>query len=273
MTAVLNTTVQATLNLSDLKRLPIPVPPKREREAIAEVLGALDDKIAANDRRASLMSDLAASIYTSVRQRAHRRFALAELVTTQYGVTTSAVNGPGPRLLRVTDINKNPWIEWDTAPACQVNLIELEKYRLRDGDILVARMADPGKAALVDAEDPTAVFASYLVRLSAHLPQHAQYIFYFLRSDEYQRYADGAASGSVQRNMNAKIIVGTEVYLPSEDALTRFNARISDLRRSLSAVLRESHALARTRDELLPLLMSGRVRVRDAARAVDEVAL
>lgn len=39
------TTVQATFNLRDLAKLPIPIPPADTREAIAAVLGALDDKM------------------------------------------------------------------------------------------------------------------------------------------------------------------------------------------------------------------------------------
>lgn len=46
----LNTTVQATLNLGDLAKLPILLPPTLERERIEAVLGALDDKIDLNHR-------------------------------------------------------------------------------------------------------------------------------------------------------------------------------------------------------------------------------
>jgi type I restriction enzyme S subunit len=44
----LNTTVQATLNLSDLALLPIPLPPLKDRQSIASVLGALERKLEAN---------------------------------------------------------------------------------------------------------------------------------------------------------------------------------------------------------------------------------
>ena len=43
-----NTTVQATFNLRDLARLPIPMPPERFRVPASEILSALDDKIALN---------------------------------------------------------------------------------------------------------------------------------------------------------------------------------------------------------------------------------
>ncbi len=45
MDNVANTTAQPTLNLKDLGRLPIPIPPLHTREGIAELLGAFDDRI------------------------------------------------------------------------------------------------------------------------------------------------------------------------------------------------------------------------------------
>jgi type I restriction enzyme S subunit len=40
-----NTTVQTTINLKDLRALPIPLPPERERASITEMVGAIDDRI------------------------------------------------------------------------------------------------------------------------------------------------------------------------------------------------------------------------------------
>lgn len=262
---------QPKLSKAAMESIRLRLPDSATRRAIAEVLGALDDKMAVNERQAVLIADLADSAFVATRRHAGRSFKLADLVDTQYGVTTSATRGTGPRLIRVTDINKKPWIEWDTAPSCQLDETDLTKYRLSGGDIVVARMADPGKVALIDDGDPDAVFASYLVRLRARSTEHAVYIYYFLRSAEYQLYAHGSSSGSVQRNMNAKVIVDTSVNLPPDSYLLEFNARISAYRKFLSEILRESNVLKRTRDELLPLLMSGKVHVREAEKVVEGV--
>ncbi len=48
-----NTTVQATFNLKDLARLPIPYPSKEVRSEVLAVLGALDDKIVVNRKTAA----------------------------------------------------------------------------------------------------------------------------------------------------------------------------------------------------------------------------
>ena len=59
------TTVQATFNLRDLARLPIPVPPNGEREAITRILGALDDKITLNRRMNETLEEMARAIFKS----------------------------------------------------------------------------------------------------------------------------------------------------------------------------------------------------------------
>src|SRR6266850_5065380 len=58
-----NTTVQATLNLKEIRRLPVPWPPKRERAVIANVVGALDDKIELNRRMHETLEAMARALF------------------------------------------------------------------------------------------------------------------------------------------------------------------------------------------------------------------
>lgn len=264
-----NTDMAAYINMADIRSLEIALPPITEQQAVAEVLSALDDKIAANTRLAHKLAELASAHFSGTYQRASDPRPLAELVSTQYGVTTSAHNEIGPKFLRVTDINKKPWIEWATTPHCTMSDAGFPKYRVAPGDIVVARMADPGKAAFIDEGDPEAVFASYLVRLRAKDPGLAMFIYYFLRSADYSRYAAGAAQGSVQKNMNARIIVGTEMSTPSSQDLSEFNAVVGSLRRCIQNALHQNSSLAATRDTLLPLLMSGKLGVTDTESLVS----
>ena len=264
---------QPKLALGRIKDIAIPLPPFDVQTSIAEVLGALDDKIAANTKVVERTADLATSTFLWAQSLPGSRLPLAGLVTTQYGFTTSAHSEPGPKFLRVTDINKYPWITWDSTPNCTISDADLAKYRVQEGDILVARMADPGKSAFIDAGDPEAVFASYLVRLKATHPDDALFIYYFLRSDEYRNYSDGAMQGSVQMNMNAKLIIATDIFLPTRESISLFNKRITPLRRVIQSVLKENIQLAATRDALLPQLMSGKLRVKDAERVLEDAGV
>lgn len=266
--SLISGSAQPQLPVRDLNKVKILLPPRAEQQAIAEVIGALDDKIAANTKLAETLADMATAQFDLRTKAAALTVPLHTLVTTQYGLTTSSHEGPGPQFLRVTDINKKPWIEWATTPCCTVSESELEKYRVKPGDILVARMADPGKAAFIDIGDPEAVFASYLVRLKALDNSHALFIYYFLRSATYRNYAEGAMQGSVQKNMNAKVIVATDIRMPSITVLREFNEVVTKIRAQIQWVLKENLKLVALRDTLLPQLMSGRLMVKQAEEVV-----
>src|SRR5205823_6534935 len=120
-------------------------------------------------------------------------------------------NPSGVKFLRVTDINKSNWVEWSSVPTVATADAGGEKYHLRRGDLVVARMADPGKSAIYEEPEVPAVFASYLVRLKPSTYEAGLFIFGFLKSPDYLEYAAGATTGSVQKNMNARVIVGVSL--------------------------------------------------------------
>src|ERR1700746_946661 len=101
----------------------------------------------------------------------------------QYGHTAPAEAAPvGPRMLRITDIQKGK-VDWTQVPHCRCS--EIEKYRLRRGDILFARTgATTGKSFLV-GDVPEAVFASYLIRLRVRQHVLSEYLFWYFQSSDY----------------------------------------------------------------------------------------
>ena len=60
-----NTTVQKTLNLADVKRIPIPLPPEHVRRSIESVFSSLDDKIDLNRRINQTLEAMAQAIFKS----------------------------------------------------------------------------------------------------------------------------------------------------------------------------------------------------------------
>lgn len=60
-----NTTVQTTINLKDVRALPIPIPPPAERAQIAEFLSALDDRIALLEETNVTLEAIAQALFKS----------------------------------------------------------------------------------------------------------------------------------------------------------------------------------------------------------------
>ncbi|MFE0546550.1 restriction endonuclease subunit S [Streptomyces sp. NPDC058891] len=264
--------------LASLSTWPIRLPGLAEQRAIVSVLGALDEKIAVNERIAATADELSRALFTrefpisaaSVPQDGWVPGYLSDLCSTQYGYTASSTSEPvGPKFLRVKDINKRNWVNWADVPHCEISERDREKYQLSIGDVLVARMADPGKSTIVE-EATDAVFASYLVRLKTPSLAHSYFVWGFLKSDAYVNYAESSRGGSVQANMNAKVIVGAQLLIPPVEMMQRYLRLVTPVRQRLTLALGESQTLAALRDTLLPQLMSGRLRVKDAEKIVED---
>src|SRR5674476_1662992 len=108
-----------------------------------------------------------------------------------YGLTASAVaESVGPRFLRITDIVSGH-IDWDTVPYVAADSATFAKYRLHDGDIVLARTgASTGSSSYIKGP-PSAVFASYLVRLQARPDFHPRFLAYYLTSDLFWSFIRG----------------------------------------------------------------------------------
>ena len=195
--------------------------------------------------------------------------ALADLCyKPEYGYTASAKDEPvGPKFLRITDINKKAWVEWESVPHCEITGENFDKYRLYESDILIARMADPGHGCMIE-EERQAVFASYLIRFRPVQGRYARLLQYWLRSDAYWELVGERGAGTTRVSLNAKVLSEFPLAVSSGPIMDTFGKQVGSLRAHVVANVEESRTLAVLRDALLPKLISGEVRVEDGRRGV-----
>ena len=247
---------------------------------IASILSAYDDLIENNRRRIQLLEQAAQLLYKEWFVRLHfpghehvrivncipegwEKKHLSQIFNTQYGFTESATDNPvGPKFLRGTDINKTSYIDWSTVPYCPDEKLNFQKYKLQTDDILVIRMADPGKVAIVETE-VNAVFASYLIRLTRkpEIEIPALYLFYVLAGDQYQGFISGASGGSTRKSANAKLVVDFHILVPPASLSQIFALQIQPLRQQIQTLLQQNAKMREARDLLLPRLMNGEIAV------------
>ena len=189
---------------------------------------------------------------------------LGDVCDTQYGYTETAGDTDvpvGPKFLRGTDINKSPFIDWSTVPYCPIDEILQRKYQLRVGDIVIIRMADPGKVAIIE-RDIDAVFASYLIRLIPTDPKLIPYyLYYVLTDDAYQGFVSGVSTGSTRKTASAPLLVDYHLLLPPQGLLQEFEDSVKLLRQQITTLLIQNEKARVARDLLLPRLMSGEIAV------------
>ncbi len=282
-----------TLNRNHIHLLPIRWPSLIAQHKIATILSTYDDLIENNTRRIVILEEMAQAIYQE--WFVHFRYLgyeknkivesevgkkpeswsiekLSKLVSTQYGYTESASEIEiGPKFLRGMDINKTSYIQWDLVPYCTIDENDYIKYKLVVGDIIIIRMADPGKVGIVEKEID-AIFASYLIRLQITQPSiSSYYLLYFLNSEKYQNYITGASTGTTRKSASAGVITDVNLTIPSKDVLESFEKKISLLRNMLNNLLNKNANLRHTRDMLLPKLISGEIDVEALDIKIPEV--
>lgn len=165
-----------------------------------------------------------------------------------YGHTASASDSAqGPRFLRITDIVPGH-IDWSSVPTVEAGPDVQSKYRLDDGDIVLARTgASTGTSAYV-SRPPAAVFASYLVRLKIKPTYDARYVAYFLKSEPFWTFIRGVLGDkSAQPNASASTMTGAPFRAPRSLAEQR---RIAGILGALDDKIELNRWIAETLERL-----------------------
>jgi type I restriction enzyme S subunit len=219
---------QSAFNMDKLKAVEIPVPPLPEQERLVTRIEELARRVQAARRlhlQAQEQTDayLSAAVARVFGAESHKRWVRESVrwlcEPPQYGYTQSAIAEPvGPRFLRITDI-QNGQVDWDKVPYCRCD--DVDKYRLRTGDILFARTgATTGKSYLV-TDPPEAVFASYLIRLRAGPAILPEFLYWFFQSSDYWAAVSVGIDDGNRPNMNGTKLANLEVPYPEDEAEQR----------------------------------------------------
>jgi len=151
-----------------------------------------------------------------------------------YGYTATANEiGRGSKYLRITDIQDNK-VNWDTVPFCEIDDEEIEKFELKENDIVFARTGGTvGKSFLIKNDVPSeAVFASYLIRIKLSNYVDKKYIYLFFQSLNYWSQIELGKTG-LKTNVNAQILSKLKLNLaplPEQRAIvSKIEQLFSDL--------------------------------------------
>ena len=171
----------------------------------------------------------------------------------QYGYTTSATTEQiGPHLLRITDIQQGS-VNWETVPYCECP--EPKKYILQKDDILFARTgATTGKSFLIE-ECPTAVFASYLIRLRVREWVTPQYLYAFFQSPSYWEQISTNTVSSAQPNCNATKLANLRVPIPPPEEQQSIVTYLNDFQEKVNRIKTLQVQTAHELDGILPAVL------------------
>ncbi|MGI8701459.1 MAG: restriction endonuclease subunit S [Nocardioidaceae bacterium] len=257
-----NTDMAAYINLRDVRSLRIALPRPSTQHAIAELLGALDDKIAANTKLADIADGLIGLMHrVAIQHPAAVARPLFDFFEVDFGEAFKGTHfsepGTGRALIRIRDLRTYRSQVWTTETRSREILVQ-------PGDVIVGMDAEfrpttwlgtPGllnqRVCRVHSKRAPAAF----VRESLKAPLAA---------------IEGGKSGTTVIHLNKSDLERTVVRIPPSDVVQGFAREAEGLYETGVALAFENSALAALRDALLPHLMSGRLRVRDAEKIVGE---
>jgi type I restriction enzyme S subunit len=287
--------VQQTLNLKEIRQLPIPWPPISQRRNIVHILAALDDKIDLNRRMNETLEAMARAIFkdwfvdfgpTRAKMEGRAPYltpdiwalfpdrlddegkpdgwqigCLAEIAEIIMGISPNGstynelgegmplVNGPveyGDFFLKR--------VKWTTAPNKASRRGDLiicvrgsttGRHSFADGEYCLGR----GVAAIRSRKDQQEfVDACVLGHIDRLLQRTTGSVFPSLSSDDFRSF---------------------EILVPSGPVTQAYCDAARPMREQVWANVEQSNVLSNLRDLLLPKLMSGEIRVKDAEKALE----
>jgi type I restriction enzyme S subunit len=266
------TTVQATFNLRDVAKLPVPVPPKREREAITSVLGALDDKIDLNRRMNETLETTARALFQNrfvdaVQDGLPNGWevrSLDEIAHFLNGLALQKFPPNGDDSLPVIKIAQLRAGHTDGADRAGTNLPP--QYIIEDGDVLFSWS---GSLEVEIWCGGRGTLNQHLFKVtSEHFPKWFYYLWTRHHLADFRNTAANKATtmGHIQRHHLSE----AKVFVPPPALLKTMDKQFAPILEKLIANLRESRTLAALRDALLPKLLSGELRVKEAEKLTEK---
>lgn len=146
-------------------------------------------------------------------------------------------------------------------------VVKISSGILPIGTVLLSSRAPIGYLAI--SEVPVSVNQGFIAMVCK---KRLSNVFVLFWCHENLDYIKSISSGSTFAEISKKTFRPIPVIVPSEPVLTTYEKLVRPLYERIVANVRESSTLAQTRDLLLPKLMSGEIRLRDAEKDVEVVA-
>jgi type I restriction enzyme S subunit len=295
------------LNSDELKALDVLLPPEPEQRAIAHILGTLDDKIELDRRMNETLETMAQALFKSwfvdfdpVRTKADGRnpalpkhlaslfpdsFEESELGEIPKGWKVRTIGDLAEVVGGSTPSTSNPAF-WDggqhywatpkdLAPlkfpvllcterrVTDEGLCEIGSGLLPAGTVLLSSRAPIGY--LVVAEVPVAINQGFIAMKPT---KGISNLFLLLWTHFAAEEIISRANGSTFLEISKSNFRPIPVAVPSEPISEAFDLYVRPIFQKLVSNERESRTLAALRDTLLPKLVSGELRIKDAERFI-----
>lgn len=255
----------SNLRIPVLEKLPIDVPSMADQRSVAEVLGALDDKIELNRRMNGTLEALAQAVFNEwfveKAEQSWEEKSIAELA--DFNAWTLGKND---------DLDVIDYIEISEVDRGNINTVQRyvrgeepsrARRRLRHGDTALSTVRPDRGCYFLAMHPHESMVAS--TGFAVLTPKSAPWSFIHaaLTQPEVSTYLGQHADGAAYPAVRPEVIGAYTVPWPNDESLLdKFHEVVAPLYERAHHNREESHTLTALRDSLLPKLMRGEVRVK-----------
>jgi type I restriction enzyme S subunit len=284
---------------TNLRNTEVELPPLIEQQAIASTLGALDDKIELNRRMNETLEAMARTIFkdwfvdfgpTRAKMEGRAAYFAPDIWSLfpdhlddegkpegwDFGTLGDLAQQVGESVQPGALDPETPYIGLEHMPRKSIALSEWEgagkvtsgKLTFRKGDFLFGKLRPYFHKVGIAPLD--GICSTDIVVLNARERKAAAFVLACISQDEFVAFTDRTSDGTKMPRTSWGRMERYRLCLPSGSALEAFNACVEPLLDRIISNIHEARTLAATRDLLLPKLMSGEVRVKDAAKHIGK---
>ena len=297
--------VQPKLTQGNLNRIPIPYPPEPDRRAIAHILGTLDDKIELNRRMSETLEAMARALFKAwfvdfeparakMQDRWRRGQSLPGLPAHLYDLFPDRLVDSelgeipeGWRVVRLGDLisfekGRKPPVSYPLPCKGYLPVVLIENFNgivssyalpkgmtiAQEKDVLmVMDGASSGRVETGHYGIVGSTLAKITLREGSGVGTHFLYYALKLLEPEIREHLTGTSIPHADKNW----ISAQMVCFPNKgELLFYFEEIVGQIRERIRALRGESRTLAALRDVLLPKLIRGEIRVKEAERFVQD---
>lgn len=263
-------TIFGSVNRNDINGLNVMIPDDETQDKIATFLKNIDDKIETNEvinRNLSEQIQLLYSEYFECEKAKNWNVVpLSDLIFYQEGPgirNWQYVEEDGTKFINIRCINNG---DIDVSTANMISNEEAEgkyaHFMLKPYDIVMSCSGTLGRYAIVREEHLPLCLNTSVIRFSpAVTPDDFSYVYGYMTSKEFLNRQQEMACGSVQANFGPTHLKKMEIHEPPQELRKEYHEVVFPIIKQMICLRRENDRLAKTRDSLLPKLMSGELDV------------
>ena len=287
-----------------LKSIEIPAPPIQEQRAIAHILGTLDDKIELNRRMNEILEAMARALFNSwfvdfdpIRAKMEGRDTglpkpIADLFPERMAESELGLIPDGWKAGRLADIataprrnvdpasldDETPYIGLEHMPRRSIALsawggvgkLTSNKSAFKKGEILFGKLRPYFHK--VGIAPTNGVCSTDIVVIASKAMEWSAFVLLCASSIEFINHTNQSSTGTKMPRTNWTTMGDYRICLPAAPIVRAFQNAMQPVVEQIVANVHESYTLVALRDTLLPKLISGEIRLRDAERQVEGAA-